>query len=528
MHLARIWILAAVVAVSGMALARVGRGATPGGGQAPVISGATLVSRDPVAASELLGTVYKREVEGFRIMPPAGSRVIERSGVDLMSFVVDAKSWGGSVQRITVTKVMSLEDFVKVTKGEVTGGTTFKGGQVLEERYMRKGPYPAAKLSFSMQADLGPGVPSGVLEQMAKQMGQSAPRPTQDVRVSLLRQELVAQVKDNQFITLIMYSPLSDRDLATRTFDMMLNEFELYDAAALKQHRVEAIAAGKDWLAKQSAENYAAKLINEPLFYRILVGGKDVGYLRFDEGAKEADPKGGTMIGVERDKHKGVIFHVNFRSFPDDGSVVYGQNEAFWGFSKTATGERIFDYSCWTNVSKTRTVVPVPVSMQRPGQPTMQVVTPWMQETGVLLQIDQPHQILVTLSGDATQRLPEGVNQIIPPEAAAPLPKILEYTWPRFVDLTKPAEMTFVVFDSVSKKLANRNLIVTGEKESITIDGKAVTCFKCRDELDPNSTTIWTDGTGRIQMMRTSDQSVMVPTTETAMVAKWSKRLSDQ
>jgi len=56
--------------------------------------------------------------------------------------------------------------------------------------------------------------------------------------------------------------------------------------------------------------------------------------------------------------------------------------------------------------------------------------------------------------------------------------------------------MSFVVFDSYSKKLALRNLIVTGQKESVTIDGKSVTCFKCVDELDPNSTTIWADKTG--------------------------------
>ena len=121
-----------------------------------------------------------------------------------------------------------------------------------------------------------------------------------------------------------------------------------------------------------------------------------------------------------------------------------------------------------------------------------------------------------------------GVDQVIPQGAAAPLPKILEYSWTRFVDLAKPTEMTFVVFDSSTKKMSLRNLIVTGQKESVAIDGKSVTCFKCIDELDPNSTTIWTDKDGRIQMMRTSDQSVMVPTTEAAMAAKWAKRLGDQ
>ena len=100
--------------------------------------------------------------------------------------------------------------------------------------------------------------------------------------------------------------------------------------------------------------------------------------------------------------------------------------------------------------------------------------------------------------------------------------------WTRFVDLTKPSEMSFVVYDSFAKKLALRNLIVTGQKESVTIDGKSVSCYKCVDELDPGSTTIWTDGAGRIQMMRTSDQSVMIPTTEAFLRTKWGARLSSK
>jgi hypothetical protein len=184
-------------------------------------------------------------------------------------------------------------------------------------------------------------------------------------------------------------------------------------------------------------------------------------------------------------------------------------------------------------------------------------MTSWLEEIGIVSQRDQGvksgkvYELNVTLNGDDSQPLlsPDqqmvsvpragrgvsvtpgtvpGIKQLIPAEAPAPLPKILEYSWMRFVDLTKPSEMTFVVYDLRSKKPALRNLIVTGNKETITIDGQSMTCYKCIDELDPNSTTIWTDKDGRIQMMRTSDQSVMIPTTEAAMTAKWANRLKDQ
>ena len=44
---------------------------------------------------------------------------------------------------------------------------------------------------------------------------------------------------------------------------------------------------------------------------------------------------------------------------------------------------------------------------------------------------------MVNLSGDKSQILPAGINYMVPPQEAAPLPKIFEYMWPRMVDVTK-------------------------------------------------------------------------------------------
>jgi hypothetical protein len=347
-----------------------------------------------------------------------------------------------------------------------------------------------------------------------------------NTRVSLLRQEIIARNKDNEFIVLTMYSPLKDREAATKTFEQMLIEYQLFDPVEIGKRRTNAISVGKEWLDKLSAEQFVAKMINNPVYYRMLVGAQDVGYIRFDETTKE--PKGTSRVDVERDGKKGVLLTVNFRSFPDDGSVVYGQNEAFWAFSASPSNQRLPDYSTWNNLTKTKAPVAKPLNLGRPGQTPISVVTPWIQETGLLTQSGKPYEITVALTGDSGQRLPAGIRQLIPVEAGAPLPKILEYSWTRFVDVNKASEMSFVVYDFAKKKLALRNLIVTGQKENVVIDGKTVTCFKCIDELDPNSTTIWTDRDGRIQTMRTSDQSVMVPTTEAAMTAKWANRLKDQ
>jgi hypothetical protein len=506
----------------------------PWNAPAPVVAGATLVDRDPVEMSRYLGNSYKREADGFRLSPPAGSTLIERSGVDLLSFVVDAKGWGGALQRV-YDQSKGLEDFVVSHRKSIVADWSFKGVQFLEEKPMRKGTFPAVRLSFSVEVT------------PATQPG----KPT--TPVSLLRQEFIVQSQDHQFYVLTFYASLRDKAEATRTFDAMISEFELFDAST-REKRTDAAALAKSWLAQQSAEQFRSKIINQPQYFRILSGGQDVGYYRLDELVQEANPKGTGKIDVERDGHKGVLLLVNSRSFPSDGSVLYAQNDAFWAFSKDSHEQVLPDYFTWHNLSKLKTKVPASPTLARGGA---RDVMPWLEEIGIVVQKEQGaksgkvFQLNVTLNGDDLQPLlsPDqqmvsvpragrgvsvtpgvvpGVNQMIPAEAPAPLPKILEYTWTRFVDLTKPSEMSFVVYDLRSKKVTLRNLIVTGKKEILTIDGQSVTCYKCIDELDPGSTTIWTDKDGRIQMMRTSSQSIIIPTTEAAMATKWANRLKDQ
>jgi hypothetical protein len=544
--------LAAVVtSISGAALA-----AAPGA-PAREIPGAKLMNPapqvDPLAAAKFLGTAYKKETDGFRVTPPAGSRLISRQGVDLVSFVVDSKSWGGSLQRIAVEKptvidpktgkavidnnapAMTLDGFIATTKAEITRDprvmpkdpaqanqvNIFKGVQILEDKRLKWGKYDAARFSFSAQVELGPMVAQGV----AEKLGLAVPKGTETV--SLLRQELVVCIRDGLFYVLLLYTPLSDREVAQKTWDLMLPEFEIFDASAVVKRRNEAAKAGREWLAKRSAEELRGKMAPEKQFFRITVGGNDVGFFNFEEVTREAGA-GGAIVDATRDGHRGVLVKVNLISFSDDGAVNLGQNEAFWSYAKDARGEAIPSYSSWINTSETKTKI---VSGTRAGATAVQQVTPWLQETGILTQTGLPgarvpYQINVSLAGDRGQRVSAGVNTLIPLEAAPPLPKVLEYTWTRFVDLDTPSEMTFTAFDSRLRKMSTRNLIVTGKKENVNIDGKVEACYKCIDEIDPNSTTLWVDSNGRIRSMVTSDQSVMIPTTSEAMNTRWARQLA--
>ncbi len=241
------------------------------------------------------------------------------------------------------------------------------------------------------------------------------------------------------------------------------------------------------------------------------------------------------------------------RGFKPDGSNVSGQFDAFWAYSGELPPERRPNYSSWERM--TRTV------LNRPNV-ALAAQTFWASEIGTVqvegisrftddeiaqlkanreklladksLSADKipppievrPREthIHVAFEGDRSQPVPKPFDALIAMEHPAVLPSVLDYLWPRTVDLTKKSEMTFVVYSSEGKKLMYRTLSVQG-KDHIVINKRPVDCVRCLDEMDPSSTTLWVDDQGRILMMRTSDQSILLPTTSDEMQAQWGSRL---
>jgi hypothetical protein len=397
-----------------------------------------------------------------------------------------------------------------------------------------------------MQAELGSGLPTGV-EQQLNRGGRGAAR---NEEVALLRQQLIVQTRENGFMVLTYYAPLRNREEAMRTFEAVVGSFEILNRDEWKKRRIDAILLGKKWLSERSAEEFRSKMNNQPTYYRMLVGGAagiDVGFWWQEER------------DATRDGFKGVEVAVNSISFPTEppGTIIQGKNISFWANSRNEKGETVPHYSMWDNISRTDVRLP---GQKEPAR--LEDKSFWIEESGTLMlegngrinqaalrQLQEEREkfirdnptkpppppipttneqfhMIVNLSGDKAQRLPAGLNKVFPPHEAAALPKAFEYMWPRLIDVTKPSEMSFGVFNSATKTLALRSLIVTGKRERIAINGRSVDCWKCIDELDPGSTTLWVDDTGRILMMRTSDQSVMVPTTRQEMERLWAGRLS--
>ena len=130
---------------------------------------------------QYLGPIYKDEVAGIKIAPPVGSRIINRAGLDLVSFVNDAKQWGGDVQMVMVKQKMSIADYLTSTAGEL--GKTFRDVQVIDSRELTFQGHDAGRISISMQAELGA---------IAGKKNTGGPAEI----VSLFRQQLVVQLAE--------------------------------------------------------------------------------------------------------------------------------------------------------------------------------------------------------------------------------------------------------------------------------------------------------------------------------------------
>ncbi|MGN6369945.1 MAG: hypothetical protein ACTHN5_16940 [Phycisphaerae bacterium] len=487
---------------------------------------------------QYLGPIYKNELAGFEIAPPVGSRIITRAGLELVSFVNDAKQWGGSVQKASLIRhadetrggvkgpsdraqVMTFDEYMNSIGPELQ--KSFQAVQVLNMREFKFQGHDAGRIDSSMQAEVG-GTQKGAHGEV----------------IPLFRQQLVVKVSETDLLILTLFTPLKDRTAATTTFDAMLTSFRILDRTEIAKKLELSIKAGKEWLAQRTADELKSKLNNQPQLFRMKVGGADVGYLRFDESVESRNHMPGVMVAI------------NSRGFPADGSTIYGKNESFWAFVGDAAGGQRPFYTMWDNTTKTVT--------NRPNVPR-DAQTFWLREFGTIQlsglsrytdeelegmrkhreelirshapaskippPIEVPkkeYRIQVTYEADASQPPLQGLDGAIAIERAAPLPTVLEYLWPRVIDLTKPTEMTFVSYNSGLRKLTYRKLSVIGP-DHIVMDRKPVDCVRCEDELEPNSTTLWVDSQGKILMMRTSDQSLLVPTTEDEMARLWAGRL---
>jgi hypothetical protein len=516
----------AAVAAAGMWAGSAARGqAVPVGPEGQGLGSATVGTADDAAM--LLGPLYKDERAGIRLAPPAGARMIARAGLELVGYVQDQRQWSGTVERVIVKDKMNVGQYLQSVSAELA--RNYRAVQVLDSRTTKFAGKDAGRLAVSMEGDVtaNPNAPAA--------------------RLPFFRQWLFIQMGEQEFVVMTLFAPLRDRADATRTFEAMVGTLELLDPSAVLANRAKAVAAGKAWLAQRTADELRGKMNNQPQLFRMKIANREYGYIQFSE---YADPPAGSDAAIAG--LHGFTMVIDSRSFPPDPGVLWvaGHNMAFWAYKSDRAGGDQPYHSVWDNLTTTNTINP---------RDPKQGLTFWLREAGIVDMVGpqipadererlrkereamakrgeklpppviEPRATMhVTWQGDPTQLFNDdqsrGLDQQIPAEAPAVLPKILEYTWPRVVDLSKPTEMSFVVYNSQARKLALRTLGVKG-KEKVKINGREVEAIRCTDELDPGSTTLWVDGTGKILTMRTSDQTVLTPTTVEEMQGLWKNKM---
>lgn len=448
----------------------------------------------PSADTGLLGPTYRDEPNGFEINPPAGSRLVQKAGAEALSFVQEQKQFGGTVTLSTTgpdsehpNGVFTLKEMLDLAATDLSAAA--HNVKVNESRETTASGKPAGLLSMALELDGDNGT-----------------------RVPLLKQQLIVRAAPTHFVTLTLVAPLAAKEEATQLFSAMAGTLTLLDHKELAKRRLNAIKAGKAWFDALSAESLVPKLSKSPRMFRILVNNKDVGYVEYLEDK------------TDREGYKGVTITCRSRSFPSNGSVISAGNSSFWAF--TQQPKTIAHYSSWNNLSTTN------FPALNPDSPQAQILNNVNGEIGTLqLENDaegvRVYGITITRTGSSgglTQDL--GTLHWTIPVDSSPLPKLLEILWPRLVDLTKPTEMGFVCFNAATSKLALRMLSVKGP-DTITIDGRKTPCIRLADEITPNINTMWVDDAGVMLMLRSSDGTLLIPTTQDAMERLWGRKLAE-
>lgn len=471
----------------------------------------------------LLGAEYKDEAHGFYIRPPNGARIIQRSdftaATERLNFVVDNKQWLGTVQTIYFKpEKFSPEEYLKSTARELD--KNFRAPQIIESRTTSVGGKAAAKLA-------------AVVEVVGTQANGKGKQPTlKEVNAVFLRQELAVQIGTNEYLVLSLYGPAEAKADLIRTFNAMAESFKVLDRADVANRRREEIRAGREWLNTLTADSLRMQLVEGLQYFRIKVENKDVGYLQYEERQEEYLT------------FKGIGLYTEAKMFRNDDTMEILKNHAFWAFSRqTSIPTQIFRYSMWDK--QVQDVVAAPVNAKL----TDKFAAMWMTEHGDL-QFDVSNAIANTEVRDGRYILSVSQNHgnsmhmltdqssgnkkqwpiTLAPEAPAPLPKILEYFWPRLVDLNTVKKMGFVVFNSDQNlpldkaTLGLRSLSVVG-KEKLVIDNNEITAWHLRDELDPNTTQIWVDAKGRLLMMQTGEKAFLIASTKEKILQLYETRL---
>ncbi len=482
----------------------------------------TPVSRNAAVVPVRLGPLWLDEANGFELRPPAGCRALGSRGADLASFANQASRWGIIVHRSRLAHRTKLASLVQAVINSAR--REFQAVSVLRSRRLSVCGHPAQELVLRLQ-------------------------PTSNrAPLALLRQQLLVQIRPNDYYTLTFFSPADQRTRVRAIFSAVRKTFRILNRGNIERRRLAGVQAGKQWLKKQSVRRLLAHLGTLPQLFRVRLHHHEIGYVRMGAYA-------GTQAG-----YRGVFFSANSLTFLPQGVDIVTQSLRFWAFHRQPKnpGPPVH-YSAWVGAVQTMWPIhnPRTIALRQermvidPRTKKLHIIhihipwpdmhVRWTREIGIQQggffpkrfvrgkpsrELVWRYRIKVARNRDHVEagQSQKPLKFSVPAGMPAVLSPVLEYLWPRLVDLKKRRTMAFVVFDSGASRLALRVVRVLGRQE-IQLDGRRVRAYHLVDQLYPGVTQLWVNSKGALLKVRASDDSVWLPTTARAMARRWRERL---
>jgi hypothetical protein len=291
-----------------------------------------------------------------------------------------------------------------------------------------------------------------------------------------LRQQVVVRLRPAEYIVVILTTPADDRGIAIKTFDQILESFQVVRTEA-QQRQIDA-AINRGIALKEKVGGGEPKIVErvqEPTLLRLSREGQSIGLVEIGERpAKVAGKEGVQSL------QQAWIFN-------PDQSVQFLQEEKFISSD--------LSYDEWRNMSQ--------VMPSKQADPRQRLIV--NMEAGVR----RGDQLVIKYAGTGAGDKQEKVIEIGPSYASGGWPLLL----PRVVDLKTPELYAFSMYDSERRGMSLRTFRVVGPTEA-QVSGRRISGFKIEDSegLLPPVNEMVVDPTGRLIRLASGPVEMVVAT----------------
>lgn len=437
--------LAAFILASGAASACFGQTEGSVSSQGPSAAASGSVPSDPAGltasvAKGVLGPEYVDASFGFGVRPLAGATVDRR--------------------KRAVEGRLQLAQFVRL---EI-------GWSMAVRLWASQRPIDATAAKEALAFDLAVQYPDSAVTRVEalRIAGRDAVRLAANFSAegqNWLRQQALIRLRPTEYIVVILTTPADDREIAAKTFDQIIESFQVVRTEAQQGEIDVALERGISLKTQVGGgQPRMSGLAQEPVLLRLTREGQSIGLVEIAErSAKVAGKEGVQSV------QQAWIFN-------PDQSVQFLQEEKFVSND--------LEYDEWRNMSQL-----MPSKQTDPQQRLIVNV-----EAGVR----RGDQLIVKYAGTGVDDKQDKVIEVEPSYASGSWPLLL----PRVVDLKTPELYAFSMYDSERRGMSLRTFRVTGSTQ-VQMAGRRVGGFRIEDSegLVPPVNEIVVDESGRLVLL---------------------------